>query len=432
MHLLRKPERQWRLAVGGRQVVQWCKGATGWLQSRFEAYIALGAMFVCAQQCLGGDSHKISFENLPLLANNVKTIDISSTGKWIAVETSSNVEIVDSGSGLRLNSLGEGTAPIWSPAGTELAFLSSRSGDLQLWVWNSTDRRLTRVTHFEGGIDADPVTRIAGYVSDSLPISWSPEGSRIVFASRVPAARKQTMGADGDSEGRTDNSPPGPLVLTNSTPAARTLSGIFVEPTGASGVPEARDGRSFRLRHAYAGDDLVSQLFIVDRQTGAIIQITHDRRSSFHPAWSPDGLSIAYAATLQDALHWNTGAGEIVLLNLQTGVEESLAGGEDVKFRPRWSPSGRAVAYLSSDTILRWPSLNSVSLGASVPISRVPFEDLYIYNYAWTTDGKSFLIQYKDGTSVRIGRFTNDLRRMFVLTNRRKYPTAIYGFMNSE
>src|SRR5258708_31246221 len=139
MHHTRKWERWSCSAPKVAVLLRWRTITKARQHSRFLLYIAVGAMFIYATQCLGGNSQNISFENLPMLGNNLKTIDISSNGKWIAVESVSEIVIVVSGSGLRIANLGEGTAPIWSPGGKELAFFSSRSGDLQLWVWISTD-----------------------------------------------------------------------------------------------------------------------------------------------------------------------------------------------------------------------------------------------------------------------------------------------------
>ena len=62
------------------------------------------------------------------------------------------------------------TAPIFSPDGRSLAFVSTRDGDANLYLLS-----------LDGG-EAKPLTHISTGVSDPV---WSPDGKRIAFASDV-------------------------------------------------------------------------------------------------------------------------------------------------------------------------------------------------------------------------------------------------------
>jgi TolB protein len=87
-------------------------------------------------------------------------------------------------------------APAWSPDGTRIAFASDRAGvnNLEIYVMKVDRSGLTRPT-FTGG-DHD----VLG--DDNLP-DWSPDGTRIVFAStRDQNEEIYVMNADGSGQTR--------------------------------------------------------------------------------------------------------------------------------------------------------------------------------------------------------------------------------------
>jgi Tol biopolymer transport system component/tRNA A-37 threonylcarbamoyl transferase component Bud32 len=58
----------------------------------------------------------------------------------------------------------------YSPDGHQIAFSSSRSGDFEIWLCDSTGNNLTRLTHTDGPVTGHP--------------GWAPDGKRICFDSR--------------------------------------------------------------------------------------------------------------------------------------------------------------------------------------------------------------------------------------------------------
>lgn len=62
--------------------------------------------------------------------------------------------------------------PDFSPDGGRIAFTSNRDANPEIWLMNPDGSALQQVTFTDGLINTDP--------------SWSPDGSRIVFARRVP------------------------------------------------------------------------------------------------------------------------------------------------------------------------------------------------------------------------------------------------------
>lgn len=67
----------------------------------------------------------------------------------------------------RPTSTGLNQDPAWSPDGTRIAFASNRSGAIELWIMSATGTGLRQLT--TKGWNFDP--------------SWSPDGTRIAFVS---------------------------------------------------------------------------------------------------------------------------------------------------------------------------------------------------------------------------------------------------------
>jgi Tol biopolymer transport system component len=85
--------------------------------------------------------------------------------------------------------------PVWSPDGHQLAFVSDRNGDLEIYLMNTDGSGLIRLTN-SPGYDADP--------------AWSPDGSQIVFVSqRDEHFEIYMMNANGSHQQRLTNNPHG-------------------------------------------------------------------------------------------------------------------------------------------------------------------------------------------------------------------------------
>jgi TolB protein len=80
------------------------------------------------------------------------------------------------------NSPGIDVSPAWSPDGSQIAFVSERSGGPQIYVMNADGSNAHRVT-FQGTHNTDP--------------SWSPKGDRIAFVGRDGGFNVFTVKTDG-------------------------------------------------------------------------------------------------------------------------------------------------------------------------------------------------------------------------------------------
>ena len=76
--------------------------------------------------------------------------------------------------------------------------------------------------------------------------------------------------------------------------------------------------------------------------------IPDDKQNEQDATWSADGKQIAFAGDANDAIVRNTSPA-IKILDLQTGKVSSLEGSQGM-FSPRWSPDGRYIAAMTSDS----------------------------------------------------------------------------------
>ncbi|MEZ5186055.1 MAG: hypothetical protein R2720_09945 [Candidatus Nanopelagicales bacterium] len=254
----------------------------------------------------------------------------------------------------------------WSPRGDRIAFYSLASnlvnGDtndaFDLFVKNLANGAVQRVNVDKDGRQANDVLR-----RSSTSFSWSPDGTRIAFASKasnlVPGDTNQTsdvfvkdlasgaiqrISTDSNGNGATS-----PCSACGSYDPAWSPDGRRIAfYSGASNlVPGDTNGR----------DDI----FVKDLDGGAVTRITDIRGreavyyAAEQPAWSPDGTRIAFLSRAANLVPGDTnGSPDIFVKNLDSGVIDRIntdSNGNEAAFLesdwPVWSPDGTRIAFLS-------------------------------------------------------------------------------------
>jgi dipeptidyl aminopeptidase/acylaminoacyl peptidase len=223
-------------------------------------------------------------------------------------------------------------SPRWSPDGTRIAFASNREGDhKQVYVMPLT-----------GG---DPV-RLTELKEDAAELEWSPDGTRLAFSARVPDPAYE----EDDEKRRL------PRRFTRHRYKLDSVgwigdrrSHVFVVPADGS-APESQltdgdfeDGSpawspdSARIAFTSARDDdwdvqVRQQIWIVDATGGAPVRLTLDDGYYEAPSWSPDGTRIA--------CRWSPGGFDlprhdrIALLDAETGDRRVLTEELDLQCGP--------------------------------------------------------------------------------------------------
>lgn len=161
------------------------------------------------------------------------------------------------GDGIRAQEWG----PVWSPDGTRIALSSDRSWDDDIWWIPAEGGEMVRVTK-----RTLPRTRD----QDRFP-SWSPDGKRIIYSSK-------STGNWDLWETSVDDTSAAPTQLTS-------------DPTDEFRPAWSPNGRWIAFVSNRAGN---LDLFVLPAQGGEPIQLTQNPNSDSEPCWSPDGRNIYY------------------------------------------------------------------------------------------------------------------------------------------
>jgi dipeptidyl aminopeptidase/acylaminoacyl peptidase len=400
------------------------KGAERRMWKRFAATIIGAVTWSALAGDLEGSSRKlVTLEDLARLDEgySAATLDLSSDGELLAIEHKKRLVILNARTGAVTAELGEGFVPLWAPQSRWLAFYSTRSGNLQLWLWKWESGNVRQLTSMPGGIEYDFSGPIVYRVNDGLQFSWSPDQTEIAFASRPPASRagneversKPQSIALGKSH---------PLVLTNSTAPSLTLQNVFGHGDEHTGIAGARD-TPLTERSTY-----LSQVFVASIARGEVRQLTRGARGCFQPAWSPRGRYVAYASYSNE--REERLEGEIGVVDAAAGKQLTLAQGASAQHQPRWSSDGSNISYLSSaDKSHRYlPSIETREFPSGRALHPALSIDRRIFQYSRTARSDEFLVSYSDGVYIRLGRLRSDSVSITEVSGKGNVPFRVEGF----
>ena len=193
--------------------------------------------------------------------------------------------------------------PSWSPDGTKIAFASGRGGPRrQIYVMNADGQRPIKLT--DGPRDKGDT-------------AWSLDGQKIAFTSWDFPHRQNPHITVMDSDGNN-----------------------AYKLTDGQGPSWSPDGQRIAFE---SGRDRKDQIFVIGVDGNGLKRVTQGLAYKGMPAWSPDGGRIAYSAVHKDIL-------QIYVIGPDGGNRERLTDKKVHHFAPSWSPDGRTIVYLASPT----------------------------------------------------------------------------------
>jgi tol-pal system beta propeller repeat protein TolB len=205
--------------------------------------------------------------------------------------------------------------------------------------------------------------RVTSGLVDAYSPSWSPDGTRVAFATRESAGT-------------------GLFTSTISIVALYSADVVTVTTQVATDyirdVHWSPDGTRF-VFSSYS--DQLAEIYTVQIDGSHLTRLTNNLVFDSEPTWSPDGTQLAF---ISDRDNDNR---EIYMMQADGSQQHRLTLTAAVEFTPAWSPDGTQLAFTRN---YRSIYVRNLLTGSETPIFSEATDNYAATQVAWSPDGQQF------------------------------------------
>jgi Tol biopolymer transport system component len=206
-------------------------------------------------------------------------------------------------------------APVWSPDGTKILFLSDDPGETDLYILELTSNKITKFTDNPLGGDMHSVPW------QYHPADWSPDGKWIAYTAPGKVDWDIYKASADGKEKSLLSQDPAPDMSPAWSPAGDHIAFIRNLPEGCT-------------------DNCAADIFLMNPDGSEISVLVSNPGDDFSPIWSPDGQRLLFLST-------RDGNTEIYVINLDGSGLTNLTKDKADDYYPIWSPDGSQIVFTS-------------------------------------------------------------------------------------
>ena len=292
---------------------------------------------------ISADGQKVIF------VRNFKDImtDGNRSNLWITNFDGSNMHPISTGNQ-------SDYSPRWSPDGKRLLYLSTKSGNSQMylrWLANGAEAKISNLTQSPSNL------------------SWSPDGKWIAFTMNVPYASKPLVSLPSKPEGAKWETPP------------KYIDKLDYKADGAGFLKNQR-----------------RQLFVISTDGGTPRQLTFgEYEVNGIPDWSNDGKALLFTSNRHEDRELDPNNSEIYEVNISSGEVNALTKRHGPDRSAKVSPNGKSIAYIGFNEKYEGYQMNRLYVmnrdGGNSKCISCDF-DREVENIQWSADSRGVYFQY--------------------------------------